>query len=154
MRKKTDILTRLAADPMEHVTEAITEIRSLRRELSIVKSANRVYRITKASDAECAATKECYSALVSLDSKKKWMEDRDLFVADGRVFALVDTHTGVYFMDAITGSLYNFGECLTSVHGRTGFVRDREKATRILMQFKSPITNGGTGGLDDGGLND
>jgi hypothetical protein len=142
-------MTRLTADPTEHYEEAITEIRRLRRELAILKSANRVYRITKASDAECAATKECYSALVSLDSKKKWMEDRDLFVADGRVFALVDTHTGVYFMDAITGSLYNFGECLTSVHGRTGFVRDREKAMTILMQLRAVAPSGGTGGIDD-----
>ena len=149
MRKKTDILTRLTAAPMEHVAEAITEIRSLRRELSIVKSANRAYRITKASDAECAATKECYSALVSMESKKKWMEDRDLFVADGRVFALVDTMSHVYFMDAITGSLYALGECLTSVHGRTGFVRDREKAMNILLQLRAVAPSGVTGGIDD-----
>jgi hypothetical protein len=149
VKKKTDIMTRLAATPTEHYEEAITEIRRLRRELSIVKSGTRVYRISKASDAECAATKECYSALVSIDSKKKWMEDRDLFVADGRAFALVDTHTGVYFMDAITGSLYNFGECMTSVHGRTGFVRDREKAMNILMQLRAVAPSGGTGGIDD-----
>jgi hypothetical protein len=61
-------------------------------------------------------------------------------MAGGRVFAAVDTATHVYFMDAITGSLYSFGECLTSTHGRTGFVRDRKTATKILSEFEGPKT--------------
>ena len=145
--KKVDILTRLStAYTTEDVSEAVTEIRRLRREMGVLKSSHRLYRIEMASDAECAASKECFSSLISAESKRRWIDDRDLFMADGRVFAAVDTAKRIYFMDAITGSLYNFGECLTSVHGRTGFVRNREAAIKYLMGFKGASTNGGGDG--------
>lgn len=137
MKKKTDVITRLTGTPAESdIADAVSELRNLRRELKTLKSANRLYRISKASDAECAADKECFSPLVSIESKRKWIDDHDLFMTDGRVFAAVDTMTHIYFMDAITGSLYNFGECMTSIHGRTGFVRDHEMAEKLLMRFR------------------
>lgn len=138
--KKLELLTRLSVPHPEaaDINEAITELRSLRRGMSILRSANRLYRIEKASGADCASAKECFSSLVSAVTKRKWIDDHDLFISDGRVFAVVDTQTRVFFMDAITGSLYNLGECLTSSTGRTGFLRDKEKATAILMGFKGP----------------
>lgn len=147
--KKVDITTRLKKEATaKHIDEAILEIRRLRREIAVLKSSNRLYRITRASDADCAASRECFSSLVSTDNKKKWIADRDLFIADDRVFVAVDTHTKIYFMDAITGSLYNFGECLTSNFGRTGFVRNKEKATEILMNFKGAKIEGGEDDAD------
>lgn len=135
--KKVDILTRLAATPDEPtVREAISELRALRRRVALLESAKRLYRIQKAADAECAVSKECFTAVSSDDIKRKWVQEHDLFIADGRVFAAVDTDTHMYFMDAITGSLYNFGECLTSPRGRTGFVRDQAKASAMLMAWK------------------
>lgn len=148
--KKTDLLTRLAATPdASDINEAVSELRRLRREVTMLKSSHRLYRIQKSDSADCALAKECYSSLVSGDSKAKWMEERDLFVADGRAFAAVDTETHIYFMDVITGSLYNFGECLTSVHGRTGFIRDRAKAMEIIRAFNKKPINGDTGGIND-----
>ena len=145
-RSKTDIITRLKNDPDEkHIDEALNELRRLRREVDMLKSSHRLYRISKAHGANCASAGECYSGLVSAESKRRWLVDHDLFVADGRAFAAVDTITHIYFMDAITGSLYNFGECLTSVHGRTGFVRDREAATKLLLNFKGAGVGGGDG---------
>ena len=146
MKKTTDVITRLTGTPTESdIADAVSEIRNLRRELKTLKSANRLYRIEMASDADCAAARECFSSLISAESKRKWIDDRDLFMADGRVFAVVDTASRIFFMDAITGSLYNFGECLTSIHGRTGFVRDREAATKLLLNFKGAGVGGGDG---------
>jgi len=135
MLKKSDIVMRLKGRPSASVAgEAISEIRRLRRELAIAKSANRLHRIEKVSDADCATAKECYSTIISKENRAKWMDEHDLFVSDGRVFAAVDTQHSIYFMDAITGSLHALGECLTSsTLRRTGFVRDREAAMKILL---------------------
>ena len=91
-------------------------------------------RITFAAGINLAADNECFSPTLNPESKKAWIYRHDLFVAGGRAFALVDTHTDVYFMDCVTGTLYQFGECLTSTELKyTDFRRDKDKAERILM---------------------
>lgn len=148
--KKVDIITRLQSEPNEkHIAEVISEVRQLRREMAAYKAAPPgPRRIQKATDAECALAKECFSSIISAENKRKWMDERDLFVADGRAFVVVDTPTHLYFMDAITGSLYNFGECLTSTRGRTGFVRDRARAEQILSKFRGECSGGSDDGVD------
>lgn len=149
--KRVDVVTRLLASPDEAtVKEAVAELRQLRREVMTLKSTSRLYRIKKAQDAECAASNECYSTVVSMDSKRKWINDHDLFIADGRVFAAVDTMSRLYFMDAITGTLYDFGQSCTGTLKHGGFVRDQDEGARILMQFKgSGNANGASGGIDE-----
>ena len=83
-------------------------------------------------DAACAEARFCFAVDSSPAKKKDWLDKHDLFVTDGRAFALVNTVDRVFYMDAITGSLYALGECLTGT-GRTGFRRNRVLAEKILM---------------------
>lgn len=93
-----------------------------------------MHRIKLAAGLNLASDGECFTPTLTNESKKKWIEDHDLFVANGRTFALVDTFNCVYFMDCITGSLYQFGECLTSTELKyTDFRRDNDRAAKILM---------------------
>lgn len=101
----------------------------------------KIARISIAQTADCAAEKFCFSLNAGNDTKSKWIADHDLFIAnDGRIYTLVDTTKRVYFMDAITGTLFQFGECMTSAKlNPRKFVRDNDKASTILksMQAKS-----------------
>ena len=93
-----------------------------------------MYRIKLAAGLNLASDSECFSPTLTAESKKKWIYRHDLFVAGGRAFALVDTHTDVYFMDCVTGTLYQFGKCLTSTELKyNDFRREQDKAAKILM---------------------
>lgn len=67
-----------------------------------------------------------------------WIAEHDLFVADdGRAYALVDTRSEVFFMDAITGALVALGDGRhqTNEFKRVGgFRRDHVGAADILMR--------------------
>lgn len=99
----------------------------------------KIARISIAQTADCAAEKFCFGLHAVNDTKRKWIDDHDLFVAnDDRIYTLVDTVKRVYFMDAITGTLFQFGECLTSQNlNPRKFVRENEKAAAMLMSMKS-----------------
>ena len=92
-------------------------------------------------DAACAEARFCFAVDSSPAKKKDWLDKHDLFVTDGRAFALVNTVDRVFYMDAITGSLYALGECLTGT-GRTGFRRNRVLAEKILMAAGQDETEG------------
>ncbi len=108
--------------------------------MSQVRSAQEVRSLTRielAAGIILAAESECFTPTLSAESKKKWIDEHDLFVANGRAFALVDTFNCVYFMDCITGSLYQFGECLTSTDLKyRDFIRDNDRATKILIAIQ------------------
>jgi hypothetical protein len=88
-------------------------------------------RIRISDEALCAAANECCNQ----KNRKKWIEDHDLFVgSDGRAYALVDTPTRVYFQDAITGGLVEHGRILSGEREVHSFVRNKRKATQILME--------------------
>lgn len=92
-------------------------------------------RIRLSSGAHCADERETFNPVAKKSTKEAWIESHDLFVSDtGDVFALVDTMYRVYFMDAITGSIYEFGQCMTSPSLKvSGLRRNKEKAGEILM---------------------
>lgn len=92
-------------------------------------------RIRLASGAQCADERETFNPVSKKSTKEDWIASHDLFVSDtGDVFALVDTLYRVFFMDAITGSIYEFGNCLTSPTLKvSGLRRDKTKAGAILM---------------------
>lgn len=99
----------------------------------------KIARISIAQTADCAAERYCFALSANNDTKAKWIDEHDLFTAnDGRIYTLVDTTKRVYFMDAITGTLFQFGECVTSQRlNPRKFVRDNEKAAAILMEIKA-----------------
>ena len=102
-----------------------------------VEEVRSLTRIKLAAGITLAAESECFTPTLSAESKEKWIKEHDLFVTGGRAFALVDTATYVYFMDAVTGTLYQFGECLTSSDLKyRDFTRDNDKAAKILMALE------------------
>ena len=96
-------------------------------------------RIKLSLEAKCSEGKFCFPLNGKTETKKKWIDENDLFTnPDGKVFALVDTLREVYFMDAITGSLYQFGDCLTASKLKIDSLkRDHASASAILMRKKS-----------------
>ena len=91
-------------------------------------------RITISQESECATSTHCFPVSGTKANKDKWIKNNDMFISDdGRVYALVDTLSHVYFMDAITGSLYQFCKCLSSDRLKApSFRRDPVKAAMIL----------------------
>lgn len=91
-------------------------------------------RIRLAGDGECSALGACCCTKAN---RPGWIARHDLFVADdGRAYALVDTRTEVFFMDAITGALIGLGDGVhrTNESKRIGgFKRDRARAAEILL---------------------
>jgi hypothetical protein len=72
----------------------------------------------------CAATYSCFPIGPKLSSKKTWLKDKDLYLADisgierivTPVYIATDEHKTTLLMDAITGTLYRprDGKCMTS----------------------------------------
>lgn len=96
-------------------------------------------RIKISREAKCAQEKFCFPAHGKKESKQKWIDGHDLFTdSNGRAFALVDSEDRVYFMDAVTGSLYQFGNCLTSdILKSGGMTRNKKAAQEFLMGLRT-----------------
>lgn len=112
------------------------------KHIAALEARRMLVRIKTSSDAVCAESRCCFNTHNRHVAKTAWVDKHDLFVADGRAFALVTTVDRVFFMDCITGSLYELGECLTGAVGRTGFRRNRVLAEKILMAAGSGDDNG------------
>ncbi len=96
-------------------------------------------RIKLYAEADCAQATFCFPVDGSVARKEAWIEEHDLFVDadDGRVLALVDTQDRVFFMDAVTGSLYQWGRCMTSEKlTLRGPVRNKKLAKSKLLSIK------------------
>lgn len=97
-----------------------------------------IARIQASKLARCADEKYCFGINWAVDSKRKWIAEHDLFTAsDERIYTLVDTITRVYFMDAITGSLYEFGKCMTSQELKADSLWRDPGAAGRLMDMKA-----------------
>lgn len=92
-------------------------------------------RIRISREGSFADERDLFNMASKKSTKEEWIEKHDLFVSDdGTVFALVDTPNRVFFMDAVTGSLYEFGFCLSSMTLRAAWLRrNKAKAREILM---------------------
>ena len=90
-----------------------------------------------------AETKHCYVPTGKLKARREWCERHNLYLDDqNRVFALVDTPRGQHYMDAITGSMYRDGRCLSGPLSVSGLVQTA-KAARVLLGMKAaPSTYG------------
>lgn len=95
-------------------------------------------RIKTSGKTKCAASLYCFPLNGKMAMRHKWVDKHDLFLdEDGRVFALVDSADTVYFMDAITGSLYQFGNCLTSNILKAVNMKRSDKAKEVLLSMKA-----------------
>jgi hypothetical protein len=93
--------------------------------------------ITKSSEGNCVEARWCFNPSSKKDVKEQWIADNDLFKDDkGRIFTLVTTTYHVYFMDAITGYLYAFGECQSSSELKIKGIKRTRRAGDELMMLK------------------
>lgn len=108
---------------------------------NLTQEGNTMKRIKISREAKCAQGKFCFPLNSKREAKQKWVDEHDLFTdADGKVFTLVDTIEKIYFMDAITGSLYQFGNCLTSSTLKAeSLKRNQAAAGTILMNKKTDL---------------
>jgi hypothetical protein len=74
----------------------------------------------------CAAFSSCFPVGPKAATKRNWIKDKELYLADisgtervvTPVYFLTDENRTVYMMDAVTGSVFTIkeGRCLTSDH--------------------------------------
>jgi hypothetical protein len=85
-------------------------------------------------EGDCAASSECWMPSAKKPAKEAWLEWRQLYTSDqNRVFF----KRGVTYVDAITGSLYRDGRCLTSSKLKLGDIKRNQKGgAAILMAIK------------------
>jgi hypothetical protein len=86
------------------------------------------------NDGDCAAASECWAQTSNPLSKIAWLEWRELYTSDkGRVLF----KRGTTYVDAVTGTMYRDGRCLSSNELKLGNVkRDQKGGAAILMAMK------------------
>jgi hypothetical protein len=114
-----------------------------------------MYEIDINPEGPCAKAVYCMIASQRYLKNSQWPNKKELYVADGRAFAKVKIATPrlietqkelkkwidpkkVYFMDAITGTLYfEDGICVSNYKKQRKFVRDQKLATKILNETRA-----------------
>ena len=86
------------------------------------------------NEGTCATSSECWMPTAKQSAKSAWLEWRELYTSDkNRVLF----KRGTTYVDAITGTMYRDGRCLSSDTLELGDVkRDQKGATEILMSIK------------------
>jgi hypothetical protein len=90
--------------------------------------------IVLSDEGDCATSNECFPPTAQKLAKSAWLEWRQLYTSDkNRVFF----KRGTTYVDAITGTLYRDGRCITSDTLELGEVtRNQAGAAAILMAIK------------------
>ena len=90
--------------------------------------------IVLSDEGDCATSSECWMPNAKRAAKFAWLEWRQLYTSEtNRVFF----KRGVTYVDAITGSLYRDGLCLTSSRLKLGEIKRNQKGgAAILMAIK------------------
>lgn len=85
-------------------------------------------------EGTCATSSECWMPSAKKPAKSAWLEWRELYTSEtNRVFF----KRGITYVDAITGSLYRNGRCLTSSKLKLGDIKRNQKGgAAILMAIK------------------
>lgn len=77
---------------------------------------------------------ECFRVMGGKHTKREFVAKHDLYMSRGRAFARVIADGKECYMDAVTGSLYKFGKCLTSDVLTLGSLKkDHDGAVKFLM---------------------
>jgi len=86
------------------------------------------------NEGTCATSSECWMPTAQKLAKVAWLEWRQLYTSNkNRVLF----KRGTTYVDAITGTMYRDGRCLSSDTLELGDVkRDQKGATEILMSIK------------------
>ena len=86
-------------------------------------------------DGDCAKTSQCFSTVSKPRAKREWIAEHELYLSTTeRVFI----RSGETYMDAVTGTLYADGRCLTSDRLTLGtLTKDQAAAAEVLMEIKS-----------------
>ena len=86
-------------------------------------------------EGDCAMANQCWMPMSKKDLKQKWLDNNELYTSsNGRIYV----KSGITYMDAVTGTLYRNGRCLSSDVLTTGeLARDQEGASEILMALKA-----------------
>lgn len=99
-------------------------------------------KVTVSDFADCAVERNCFSVTAKNNKKMEWIDTHNPMVDEnGRVFInVVASKKGVLtecIMDAVTGSLYKDGVCLSNPFMRLGKLKqDKAAATKFLMSLK------------------
>ena len=98
------------------------------------KGCPKIDDILLSDEGNCATSSECWPPTAQKAAKMEWLNTRQLYVSKRlRVFF----KRGITYCDAITGTLYRDGRCLSSDTLELGDVkRDQKGATEILMAIK------------------
>ena len=91
-------------------------------------------------EGDCASSRECFISVGKKSSKQAWCDERELYLSDnGRVYV----GAGITFIDAVTGTMFRDGRCLSSDYVTMGnVVRDQAGATAILMAVETGMGHG------------
>jgi len=90
--------------------------------------------IVLSDEGDCATSSECWPPTAQKAAKLEWLDSRQLYTSDRR---RVFFKRGITFVDAITGTMYRDGRCVTSDTLELGDVKRNQKgATEILMAIK------------------
>jgi len=90
--------------------------------------------VVLSNEGDCATSSECWVPGAKKPAKLAWLEWRQLYTSNkNRVLF----KRGTTYVDAITGTMYRDGRCLSSDTLELGDVkRDQKGATEILMSIK------------------
>ena len=97
-------------------------------------SCRQIDDVLLSDEGDCASSSECWPPTAQNSAKLAWLEWRQLYTSDkNRVLF----KRGTTYVDAITGTLYRDGRCLSSDTLELGEVKRNQKgATEILMAIK------------------
>lgn len=89
-----------------------------------------------ADNCDAAKQKYCYVPTMQKSLRDAWLSSHELFLDEiGRVYTPVSLHGNPVIMDAMTGSLYRDGQCLSSSRLQLGkLTKNQEKACQILKE--------------------
>jgi hypothetical protein len=90
-----------------------------------------------ADNCDAAKEKYCYMPTSKRKFREEWIAEHTLYLDEtGRVYTDVLLHGEPAIMDAMTGSLYRDGKCLSSsrLHLRI-LTENREEATEVLRKM-------------------
>lgn len=92
------------------------------------KEKKQAAEVKLSDEALCARSDYCFPSHTHKAGKIAFIEEHDLYMHKGKVFARVLVDEKEYFMNAVTGSLYAAGKCLTSDLLKVGLMKKDDSA--------------------------
>ena len=92
-----------------------------------------------AENCYAARERDCYTPTSQRTFREAWLASHELFIDEnGRVYTDVLLDEEPLIMDAMTGSLYRDGQCLSSSRLQLGnLTENREEAEKVLREMRN-----------------